>query len=493
MDDKYISLLTPIDELLKACDYITDPDHIALIRKAYTIGAKAHSTQLRKSGDPYFNHCIATAMNIADLNMDFETICAGLLHDTLEDTDYKDVEMREDFGETITKLVEGVTKLGKVKYSGAERHVESLRKFFIAMSDDIRVVVVKLCDRLHNISTLEHVKPEKQKRIALETIEIHARLADRLGMGRLKAKLEDLSFPFAYPDEYKKVKDILETSKANNEDALKSVVNNLSNELKILDVNIERVDHRVKHLYSLWLKLKKNNYDISKIYDVIAIRVIVPTIGDCYQSLGVIHGLYKPVQGRFKDYIAVPKPNGYKSLHTAIFSGTGEIVEIQIRTRDMHEEAEYGIASHGAYKESKYLKNTDQNLRWTRDLLEWQKDVNKSEEYIKHLKDDFFNERIFVFTPKGEVIDLPIGATPLDFAYQIHTDVGDHASRSYVNDKLVSFDFTLKNNDMVKIETSDKSTPNRKWLNMCKSQLTKKHIRLWLKNNGGLIDKLFIK
>ncbi len=489
-------MYTSLEEILKECNYITNQKEIDLITLAYEKGMEAHEGQLRKSGEPYFNHCIATAINISKQKMDYETICAGLLHDTLEDTEYKKEEMEKDFGVTITNLVEGVTKLGHVHYQGVERHVESLRKFFIAASDDIRVVVVKLCDRLHNISTLEFVNEEKRKRIALETLEIHARLADRLGMGRLKAELEDGCFPYVYPEEYKKTLDILNNIKAGDEEVLEKVANNLDEELKILEVNIERVDHRVKHLYSLWQKLKKYDYDINKIHDIIALRIIVPNISDCYQALGVVHGLYKPKPSRFKDYIAVPKPNGYQSLHTTIFTGNGESVEVQIRTKDMHEEAEYGIASHLNYKElgdGVHANSIKNKTTWTQEILDWQKDVSKHDEFMKHLKEDFFNHRVFIFTPKGDVLDLPEGSTPLDFAYQIHSDIGDHALRAYANDKLVSFEYILKNRDILKIEISGKAKPNRKWINYCKTQFAKRHIKSWLKTNGGLVDKFFVK
>lgn len=492
-------MITPIEELYNAASYITDPVEKELILRAYNTSKKYHEGQLRKNGEPYFNHCVATAINIADQGMDYETICAGLMHDTLEDTTYTHEEMEKEFGEPITHLVEGVTKLGKLKYSGAERHVESLRKFFFAMSDDIRVVVIKLCDRLHNIRTLEHVREDKRKRIAMETLEIHARLADRLGMGKLKAQLEDGAFPYVHPEEYHKVKHILKEKKDHNGYVLEQVAKTLREELSIFDVDIENVDSRVKHLYSLWMKLKKNSYDIDKIYDIIAIRVIVPTIPACYQALGIIHGLYKPVPSRFKDYIAVPKPNGYQSLHTAIFTGSGQIVEIQIRTREMHEEAEYGIASHLAYKEKNTATKDKSQIKtdWTNQLLEWQKESGKEKDankkFMNQLKEDFFNKRVFVFTPLGDVIDLPEGSTPLDFAYQVHTDIGDKACRAYVNDKLVPFDYVLKKNEIVRIETSDKSIPSRKWLSMCKTQFAQRQIKNWLKNNGGLIDKFLVK
>lgn len=492
-------MYTPIEEIYKVADYLTESEKTVVLQ-AYNVALKSHAGQLRKSGEPYFNHCVATAINIAEQKMDYETIAAGLMHDVLEDTSYTHDQMVVNFGEDITKLVEGVTKLGHVKYTGAERHVESLRKFFIAMSDDMRVVVIKLCDRLHNIRTLQYVPKDKQRRIALETIEIHARLADRLGMGRLKAELEDTAFLYVYPDEYAKTMRILSDIKSADEDTLTEVADTIRDELKILEVNIERVDSRIKHLYSLWSKLKKHNYDISKVYDIIALRIIVPELSDCYQALGVIHGLYKPVPSRFKDYIASPKPNGYQSLHTAIFTGDGAIVEVQIRTKQMHEEAEYGIASHLSYKE-KHDKHASGKLAkktlWTKDLIEWQKDMTpggkKSKTFMDNLKADFFNARVFAFTPKGDVLDLPEGSTPLDFAYSVHSDIGDHAVRSYANEKLVPFNYTIKNHDVIRIETSDSAKPNRKWLDISKSTIAKRHIRVWLKEHGGILDRFLVK
>lgn len=489
-------MYTPIESLYSAASYL-NAEEKKLVEKAYYTAKNFHEGQLRKSGEPYFNHCVATAINIANQKMDAETIAAGLMHDLLEDTAYTREQMEKDFSPTIATLVEGVTKLGKVRYNGVERHVESLRKFFVAMSDDIRVVVIKLCDRLHNISTLEFVEKDKQKRIALETLEIHARLADRLGMGKLKAELEDKAFPYVYPEEYKKTLDILRTIKSTDEATLLEISKTINEELRILEVNIEQVDQRVKHLYSLWQKLKKHNYDITKVFDIIALRIIVPNMSDCYQALGVIHGLYRPMPGRFKDYIAIPKPNGYQSLHTTVFTGTGATVEIQIRTKQMHEEAEYGIASHLSYKElgtnTMDRKQIERKVSWTQELLEWQKDVSKHGDFMKNLKEDFFNHRVFIFTPKGDVIDLPDGSTPLDFAYTVHSRIGDHATRSYVNNKLVPFDYTLKNKDLVRIETSENAKPNRKWIDMCKTTMAKRHIKSWLKENGGAFDRFFIK
>jgi GTP pyrophosphokinase len=474
---------------------ITEQDK-SLITKACHFAEMAHKGQLRKSGEPYYNHVFATGVNLATLKMDAETIAAGILHDVLEDTSVTQEEMTKEFGEHITKLVEGVTKLGKLRYTGAERHVESLRKFFVAMADDIRVVVIKLCDRLHNIQTLQYVSPEKQKRIALETLEIHARLADRLGMGRLKAQLEDAAFPYVYPEDYKKTLEHFESMRPITDEQLEKVVATFEEELTTFDVEIERIDHRVKHLYSLWQKLKRYKMDMSKVHDVVALRIIVPTIADCYQALGVIHGLYRPVPGRFKDYIAVPKPNGYRSLHTTIFSGYGNTLEIQIRTKEMHQEAEYGIASHLTYKElGKHISKEEviKKTGWTKELLEWQKDVEHHKEFMNNLKNDFFHSRVFVLTPKGDVIDLPEGSTPIDFAYAVHSDIGDRTAGAKVNGKLVPLDTKLQNRDVVEIDVKDTATPKRKWLDMTSTTLAKRRIRNYIKEHGNALEKLLTR
>lgn len=467
-----------------------------LIKHACAFAEKAHTGQLRKSGEPYYNHVFATGLNLAMLKMDADTIAAGIMHDVLEDTTVTSEEMTIQFSEHITKLVEGVTKLGKLRYSGTERHVESLRKFFIAMADDIRVVVIKLCDRLHNIQTLEYVSPEKQKRIALETLEIHARLADRLGMGRLKAQLEDAAFPYVYPEEHKKTFQIFETMRPISDEQLEKVVNTLKEELSIFDVEIESIDHRIKHLYSLYQKLKRYKMDESKVHDVVALRIIVPTVGDCYQALGVIHGLYRPVPGRFKDYIAVAKPNGYRSLHTTIFSGDGNTLEIQIRTQEMHKEAEYGIANHLSYKELGRGVTKDEVIKktgWTKELLEWQKELEPHKDFMKHLKEDFFEHRVFILTPKGDVIDLPEGSTTIDFAYAVHSDIGDHIAAAKVNGKMVPLDTILNNRDVVEIDVKQSASPKRKWLDMTKTTLAKRKIRQYIKEHGGLIDKFLTR
>lgn len=467
-----------------------------LILRACEFAKKAHEGQLRKSGEPYYNHVFATGYNLATLKMDADTIAAGIMHDVLEDTAVTEEEMIAEFGEHITKLVNGVTKLGKLRYSGVERHVESLRKFFVAMADDIRVVVIKLCDRLHNIQTLQYVDQHKQHRIALETIELHARLADRLGMGRLKAELEDAAFPYVYPREYKETLELFESLRPISDIQLEKVVKKLEEELSIFDVRIERIDSRIKHLYSLWHKLRRYKMDQSKIYDIIALRIIVPTPGDCYQALGVIHGLYRPVPGRFKDYVAVPKPNGYRSLHTTIFSGDGTTLEIQIRTKEMHEEAEYGIASHLAYKEiGKNISEVEikKKVGWTKDLIEWQKDVEHHQEFMKNLKTDFFENRVFVLTPKGDVIDLPEGSTPIDFAYAVHSKIGDHVAGVKINGKMAPLETKLTNRDVVEIDVKDAAFPKRKWIDMARTTLAKRKIRQYIREHGGLIDKFLTR
>ncbi len=483
------------DKIFALIPEMSDQDK-ALILRACSFAKIAHEGQLRKSGEPYYNHVFTTGINLATLKMDADTIAAGIMHDVLEDTSVTEEEMTKEFGEHITKLVSGVTKLGKLRYTGTERHVESLRKFFVAMADDIRVVVIKLCDRLHNIETLEYVAPEKQKRIALETLEIHARLADRLGMGRLKAQLEDAAFPYVYPKEYKETERLFEEMRPTSDEQIEKVVNTLKEELSVFDVEIERLDYRIKHLYSLWQKLKRYHMDDSKIHDVVALRIIVPDVSHCYQALGVIHGLYRPVPGRFKDYIAVPKPNGYKSLHTTIFMGNGGTLEIQIKTQEMHREAEFGIASHLSYKELGKNKSKDEiekKTGWTKDLLRWQEEIHHHKDFMRDLKSDFFENRVFILTPKGDVIDLPEASTTIDFAYAVHSDIGDHISGAKVNGKLVPLETLLKNRDVVEIEVKESASPKRKWLDYSKTTLAKRKIRGYIKEHGSAIDKLLTR
>ena len=462
-------------------------DEMKQIERAIAFATIKHAGQTRYQGGPYVNHLILTGKNLAKLGMDTTTIVAGILHDTIEDTDTTKKELLDNFGEDVMFLVMGVSKLSKLKYTGLERHVESLRKFFVAMAEDIRVVIIKLADRLHNISTLEFVRPEKRQRIALETLEIHARLADRLGMGVLKAELEDKAFPYAYPKEYEQVKEILQTATSDTEKKIMDVLNSIKESLELEKVKVLKIDYRTKHLYSLFLKLKKYDLDISKIHDIIALRIIVPDVASCYKALGVIHSEYKPMPGRIKDYIAVPKLNGYKSLHTTILTKDGNTAEIQIRTKQMHEEAEYGIASHLHYKEiGKNRSQTEikNKTTWTKDLLELQKQIEDREEFLHTLKTDFFSNRVFVFTPKGDVIDLPEGATPIDFAYAVHSKIGDKMSHAKVNGKMVSIETVLKRGDVIEIVLNKNGHPSHKWLEHVKTNMAKRHIQKYLEKIG---------
>lgn len=459
------------------------PKDETLISKALAFAAKIHEGQTRYSGEPYIIHPFAVAKNLAEMSADPETIAAGLLHDIIEDhPDYK-TELTKEFGPTITFLVEGVTKLGKLKYQGATRHAESLRKLFVAMAEDLRVILIRLADRLHNIQTLKFVPPAKQVRIALETLEIYAPLANRLGMWKVKGALEDASFPYAYPKEYKQVVALRKSKGKELIKKLDKVYRDLSQELASGGISDFEIDYRIKYLYSLYQKLKSHNMDINEIYDLSALRVIVETIPECYQVLGIIHNFWRPVPNRWKDYIAHPKPNGYRSLHTAVFTGDGSIVEIQIRTREMQHDAEYGIASHLIYDESGKPRvggMMTKNMAWLQELIEWQKHVNESDEFLHTLKTDFFQDRIFVFTPKGDVIELPKNATALDFAYHIHSDIGHRATAAWVNGKFTSLDHTLKNRDLVKIETQKNGRPTAKWLDLVKTSTARGHIRRFL-------------
>ena len=459
-----------------------------LLNKAYNFALKAHEGQKRLSGEPYFIHVFETAKILAQLGMDMQTIVAGLLHDTLEDTKTPEEEIKKEFGEDILFLIKGVTKLGSLKYRGHERHVESLRKFFMAMSNDLRVVIIKFADRLHNLRTLEFVPEIKRHRIAVESIEVYAPLANRLGMGKLKGEIEDAAFPYAYPKEFTQIEEIIKDKKDLYEKNLSTVEEELEKELKKNKVKVVEISYRMKHKYSLWKKLSKREMDIEKVYDVIALRVVVDTIEDCYRVLGIIHSIWNPLPGRIKDYIAVPKPNGYRSIHTTIFTGLGEVAEIQISTKEMHAEAAYGVAAHFAYKEqgNKKVKDDRNKFKWIEELKELKYFPDDPKRFINHLKMDFFNDRIFIFTPKGDVIDLPEDSTPLDFAYSIHSDVGDHTFGAKINGKMSQIFSILKNGDIVEIITRKDSKPSSKWLEYAKTTIAKKHIRSYLEKNSLL-------
>lgn len=481
----------PVNPLFEKAKTQARPEQeIALIQKAYDFTEKAHEGQKRLSGEPYITHPLAVADRLLEMRLDTPTIAAGLLHDACEDTGLTIREVKKELGDEIAFLVEGVTKLGRIKYRGLERSAESLRKMFLAIAEDIRIVLIKLVDRLHNMETLQYLPPEKQKRIALETIEIYAPLAYRLGIGEVKGQLEDLAFPFVYPEEYQwlltTLKDHYEERRAYVERIQPRVAEALAAEkIRFFDIHA-----RAKHYYSLYKKLPKYDMDISRVFDLVALRIIVEDVEDCYAGLGVIHKLWRPMPGLVKDYIALPKPNGYRSLHTTVFGPEGRTVEFQIRTPEMHHEAENGIAAHWAYAEKKgsdsYIKRgaaraPRKELQWIQQLREWQKEFEKPDEFLESLKIDFFKNRIFVLTPKGDVIDLPEGATPVDFAYQIHTDIGDHAMGSKINGKMASLDYALLNGEVVEILTQKNKKPSPDWLRFVKTSFARKHIASVLK------------
>lgn len=465
----------------------------ALIIKAYLFAKFAHGNQKRLSGENYIIHPIYTAYFLSELGMDSKTVSAGFLHDILEDTQVTLKELEQKFGKEIAFLVDGVTKLGKIEYSkkyGRDQkqnanHINSLKKMFFAMADDIRVILIKLADRYHNMETLKYLPREDQKRIAMETLEIFAPIAARLGMGNLKGQLEDMAFPYVYPTEYswlsKKVKEQY-ADRLKYIDRAKPVIKR-----KIADAGISIIDmhSRAKHYYSLYQKLIRRDMDFEKIFDLAAMRIIVPDIKSCYEALGVVHKHYKPLPGLIKDYIAVPKPNGYRSLHTTIFCEKGKIVEIQIRTAEMHEYAENGIAAHWAYSESgkkKPIKTDTKDIQWVTQLKNFLKEIKTGEEF-SNLKIDFFKNRIFVFTPKGEVKDLPEGATPVDFAYAIHTDLGHAVLGAKANNKIVPLHYELKNGDVVEILKGKTPKPSFDWLKIVKTAEARKKIKSWFRDS----------
>ena len=459
-----------------------------LIRLAYDFATEAHKDQKRKTGEPYVVHGLETAITLAKMGMDEPTIIAGLLHDVPEDTNYSLVDVEKNFGAEVAKLVGGITKLGVIKYRGIEKYSENLRKMFVSMAQDIRIILIKMTDRLHNLKTLDALPKEKQKRIAQESLEIYAPIANRLGMGQIKGELEDLAFPYVYPERYQWLqKEIMPKIKIKMEYTQK-IIKIVKHELGQQKIKILSIHGRQKRLYSLYQKLQKPhyNYDVSKIYDLVALRIVLATVGDCYQALGIIHKLWKPLPGRIKDYIAQPKPNGYQSLHSTVFATEGKIVEFQIRTLAMHDQAEYGIAAHWQYKEiqekTKKLGSKGytlpKRLSWIEDLVKWQKEIQDNQQYLKSLSVDFFQRRIFVFTPKGDVIDLPEEATPVDFAYHVHSWIGDHCAGAKVNGQIATLDAKLKNGDVIEIITDkNRKSPSRDWLKFVKTSAAKSKIK----------------
>ncbi len=463
-----------------------------IISRAYDVAEEMHRNQLRKSGEEYLIHPLAVAEILAELGMDSETIAAGLLHDVIEDTSYTVEDMTRDFGAEVTELVDGVTKLSALKFeSKEERQAENLRKMFLAMSKDIRVLIIKLADRLHNLRTINYMTHEKIIEKCQETLDIYAPLAARLGIYSMKMELEDIALKFLEPTAYYDLAEQVSQRKGERESAINEVVDEIRNALDEIGIHHETYG-RSKHFYSIYKKMKYQHKNLDEIFDLMAVRIIVDTVRDCYAALGLVHTMWTPIPGRFKDYIAMPKPNMYQSLHTTVMGKTGRPFEIQIRTQEMHHIAEYGIAAHWKYKEGIANDKEEVKLSWLRQALEWQKDVNDPKEFMESLKMDLFSNQVFVFTPQGDVIELPAGATPLDFAFKIHTDVGCKCVGAKVNGKMVTIDYPLENGNIVDIVTSPNAAgPSIDWLKIAKSSSARNKIRQWLKreNKNDAVDK----
>lgn len=456
------------------------------VTKAYNLAEEAHKDQRRVSGEPYILHPLAVAQILADMKIDTTTITASLLHDVVEDTSYTLEDIKKMFGKEVAFLVDGVTKLSRLNYRTKEdQQLNSMRKMFLAMAKDVRVVVIKLADRLHNMRTLRYMRSDKQKRIAQETLEIFAPLAHRLGIFNIKWELEDLSFRYLEPDKYYDLVDQMKQKRHVREEIVNEAIDVLKKALDEAHIHCE-INGRPKHFYSIYKKMKKDNRDLSQVYDLFAIRVIVDDVKDCYGVLGIVHSLWKPLPYRFKDYIAMPKPNNYQSLHTTVIGTRGQPVEIQIRTWEMHRIAEYGVAAHWRYKEGNQTANEDafdEKMGWLRNLLEWQ-DTSNPKEFVNALKLDAFSDEVFVFSPRGDVIDLPQGSIPIDFAYRIHTDVGHRCVGAKINGKIVPLDYKLKNGDIVEIITSKVGKPSLDWLNIVGSSESRSKIRSWFKKEN---------
>lgn len=471
------------------------PDaEVGVVERAFAYARTAHEGQLRKSGSLYLTHVYATGRKLAEWRMPPTMVAAGLLHDVPEDTKHSIKDVEEHFGKDIAAIVEGETKLSGLKYRGRERYAENLRKMFFAIAKDVRVVIVKFADRIHNLQTLGSLEPEKQKRIAVETLDIYAPIANRLGMGAIRGELEDLSFKYVLPKEYEWVVGITQERVKEREKYLEKVQKKFEQELRENTVTPISIHGRTKHLYSLYKKLLKHERDINKIYDLVALRVVVPSVADCYAALGVLHQQWKPLKGRIKDYIAQPKPNGYQSLHTTVFCEDGEYVEFQFRTPEMHEAAEFGVAAHWRYTEAgKNSRVLDaRRLAWLEELAKINKELKDPESFLNHLEDlkiDLFQNRIFVFTPKGDVIELPEKSTPVDFAYAVHSEVGNHCAGAKVNDQIAALDTELKSGDLVEIIIDkNRKGPSPDWLRFVTTRNARNKIKT--ASQGRLTDWL---
>lgn len=469
---------------------------LKFIQSGFELAKSSHEGQSRASGEEYIVHPIGVSLRVAEMGLDPKAVVASLLHDAVEDTSCDLKTVRKKFGDEVAFLVNALTKVKAVGVQSDEKTVESARKMFLAVSQDIRVVIIKLLDRLQNMETLEALSPEKQKRIAKETLEIYAPIADRLGMGELKAQFEDLAFKYAYPEEFSWIQQEIKERIPQREKYLGKIIPIAKEEIEKEGIKIININFRIKHRYSLWKKLLRYYMDWNLINDLVAVRIIVPSVENCYAVLGVLHKLWKPLPGRIKDYIALPKQNGYQSLHTTVFCVNKIIVEFQIRTPEMHNEAECGIAAHWAWemsgKPTSGTKLQSPKFNWVKQLREWHKAFDKNapsdKSFLESLKIDFFEDRVFVLTPKGDVIDLPEGATPIDFAYQIHSYIGDHMAGAKVNNRLVPFDYQLASGDMVEIITQKNKKPSAEWLNVAKTSLTKGHIRSALKKDKNFLN-----
>lgn len=469
--------MSTLDEKLESSSFV---------KSAYDFAKSAHEGQLRKSGEPYFIHCVGVAESVARWNLDDQSIAAALLHDVVEDTRYALRDIETHFGREVAFLVDGLTKLEKVQYRGIESEAESLRKMLLAMVEDPRVIIIKLADRYHNLQTIKHLAPERQKTFARESIEIFAPIAYRLGMNELKGEIEDMSFPCAYPEEYEWLISTFKSLYEERKNYLRRVTSVLRNELIASGVQAVEIQKRAKHHYSLYKKLLKYNMNQDKIYDLVAVRIIVPHIGDCYAALGAIHKLWKPLPGRIKDYIAMPKVNGYQSLHTTVFCLDNRITEFQIRTKEMHDLAENGVAAHWLYKEQTAVNDSvsaakarlgEQERQWMQRLKNWQKYFSASQEFLDSLKNDMLSDQIYVFTPRGDIIELPEGSTPLDFAYKIHTDLGNTYAGAKVDGRIVSLAYALQTGEIVEIMSQKNKKPSRDWLKAVKTSFARKKIK----------------
>ena len=475
-----------MDKLLAICEKKYEPEKVELVKKAIDFAKKVHADQKRESGEPYYIHPEAVALILTELQMDADTVIAGLLHDTVEDGDGITVEMiAEMFGDDIASMVSAVTKLTKSNLSNMlnreDRQAENLRRMFLSIARDVRVVIIKLADRLHNVRTLEYCSKEKRVRKAKETLQVYAPLADRFGMGAIKCELEDRCFSFIMPEEFRRLQTIIEPKQEERLALLKTAQRRIEELLNNAGIKFE-ISGRRKHIYSIYKKLTNKKCTINEIYDLVALRIIVGTVQDCYAVLGLVHQIWRPMPGRIKDYISMPKTNGYRSLHTTLFSEQGMPFEVQIRTFEMHRTAEYGIAAHWMYKEGRTkLGDITANLEWLRELVAYDDEANSSTEYVNNVRRDFFSDYVFALTPRGDIIDLPVGSTPIDFAYRIHTNVGNHVHHALVGNNMVRLDYKLKTNDVVTIVTSPTSEPSRNWLSFVKTSQARSKIKQWLK------------